>query len=60
MNESFEEDLEENDLDDEIVLISELDMFPGKHHARRKIERHMELKRLRELLGDADLDRDFD
>lgn len=60
MNVDFYEDLPETDLDFDLDLGSEPDRFEGKQHARRKIERHLELKRLRELLGDYDLDRDLE
>ena len=60
MNVDFYEDLPENDLEYELDFGSESLGLTGKLHARRKIERHLELKRLRELLGDYDLERDLE
>lgn len=60
MNTQFDEDLLDNDLDFEVDLGAEFCQPPARQDARRRIERHFELKRLRELLDDYDIDRELD
>jgi hypothetical protein len=60
MNTQFDEDLLDNDLDFEIDLGADFCQTPAPQDARRRIERHFELKRLRELLDDYDIDRELD
>ncbi len=60
MNTQFDEDLLDNDHDFEFDLGADFCQPPAGQDARRRIERHFELKRLRELLDDYDIDRELD